>query len=309
MGDSGLGKSPLLYQAALCVSTGLPFLGLRVQRGRCVYLDFENSSEQSDEILSNLARYLGADLDSADLLVWNYTDCAANYGQPSHGYADLVREFQPAWVIIDSATAWYPEIEDKNSLATQALKKLRRIIRDCRTAFTLVHHIKKQSRRLDEAPPELEDGNLRSWFKQARGASALINGSDVRLGVDEPSVSLTYSKDGRLQSVGAELKGALVLRGFGRVSGEIPLMHLARVLDGEHGEPVGYRRMIGVELLFNQDQEQCFALLPHSFTFKEAKQAYGRQDQATRDFLNKCIAFGILQQPAKGSYAKTKAAE
>jgi hypothetical protein len=159
---------------------------------------------------------------------------------------------------------------------------------------------------MDEAPPALEDGNMRLWFNQARGASALINGSDIRLGVEEPTACLAYSKDSGVQSVGSEIKGALVVRGFGRVSGEIPRMHLTRVLDGEDGEPMGYRRMVGVELLFNRDQQESFAQLPDSFSFKEAKQTYGRHDQATRLFLLKCIGLGILRQSAKGCYAKTQ---
>src|SRR6516165_2798549 len=41
IGDSGLGKSPLLMQAAACVATGTPFLGLPVRQGKVLVNDHE----------------------------------------------------------------------------------------------------------------------------------------------------------------------------------------------------------------------------------------------------------------------------
>src|SRR6202040_2652009 len=41
-GESTIGKSPLLYQLALCVASGIPFLGLPTEKGRVLYLDLEN---------------------------------------------------------------------------------------------------------------------------------------------------------------------------------------------------------------------------------------------------------------------------
>jgi len=46
VGDSGLGKSPLLYQACACVSAGVPFLGRAVKKGRLLYCDCENRGER-----------------------------------------------------------------------------------------------------------------------------------------------------------------------------------------------------------------------------------------------------------------------
>src|SRR5262245_58435202 len=45
---SGLGKSPLQYQAGICVAAGEPFLGRKVQRGRVLYIDYENGLAQVD---------------------------------------------------------------------------------------------------------------------------------------------------------------------------------------------------------------------------------------------------------------------
>jgi hypothetical protein len=112
-------------------------------------------------------------------------------------------------------------------------------------------------------------------MQDARGASALINGSDVRLGVDAPDLS-AVSKD----------EISLVLRGFGRVRGEIDPIYVARDSD-ENGDPVGYRHLVGAELLFDNHRQNALASLPQQFTFKDAKVAYGKQDQATSNFLRR----------------------
>ena len=45
VGDSGIGKTPLMYQLAMCVAAGITFLGHKVQQGRVLYLDYENGIE------------------------------------------------------------------------------------------------------------------------------------------------------------------------------------------------------------------------------------------------------------------------
>jgi AAA domain len=60
-GDSGIGKSPLLYQAAICVASGVPFLGRPVSRGRVLYLDLENGLGDVDELVTRLSRAPQAD--------------------------------------------------------------------------------------------------------------------------------------------------------------------------------------------------------------------------------------------------------
>ena len=123
---------------------------------------------------------------------------------------------------------------------------------------------------------------------EARGARALINGADVRLGM-EPYHSL-----GNLTGKVKE-EIALVIRGFERVKGEIPLTHLARVF-GEDGEPVGYKRAVATALLEHPEQEKAYADLPEKFRFKDARKVYGKGPQATTDFLNKCIGHGLLKK-------------
>ena len=144
-----------------------------------------------------------------------------------------------------------------------------------------------------------------TWPASARIVSSLtfglVNQTDVRLGFD--------TARGVLNVVSANKSGqsteevALVVKGFARLKGEFGPLYLTRAFDDE-GEPLSYGLKIGVELLFNDEQQEAFAQLPEDFSFKEAKHFYGRGDQATRNFLQKCIRVGILRQVGRGRYRK-----
>ena len=47
--------------------------------------------------------------------------------------------------------------------------------------------------------------------------------------------------------------------------------------------------------------------LPLKFRFAEAKSIYGRQDSATVNMLDKCIALGVVVKTGKGRYEKVAA--
>lgn len=81
IGDSGLGKSPLLYQACICVAAGLPFLGHATRQGDVLYCDFENGTANACKIVRCLSSYLGLPTVPANLRLWNFNDCADRYGQ------------------------------------------------------------------------------------------------------------------------------------------------------------------------------------------------------------------------------------
>lgn len=298
VGDSGLGKSPLLYQAALCVASGIPFLGHRVRQGRVLYLDYENGLGDVDDMVTQLSLHLGLSGKPEDLLLWNLNDSPSKWGQLGYKALDMIREVRPRFAVLDPITAFCPGIEEKNSRATEVFQEFRKVIRDCGTSIVPLHHLKKQSDNPEHAPASLESPAFRQWFRQARGCRALVNGSDVRIGIDEPAASgVIRSSKGNLEEV------ALVLRGFGRVRGEIPLTYIARVLD-EDGEPMGYKKLTGASLLFNEGQSATFGKLPDRFRFKDAQLTYCKGPQATNDFLTKCCNLGILHKAGKGCYEK-----
>jgi hypothetical protein len=292
VGDSGIGKSPLLYQAALCVATGMPFLGRQTSQGRVLYLDFENGLAQVDELIGCLARHLGLAEIPECLMLWNYNDAPPTWR--TEDLAAMVSDAQPTWVIIDSLSALFPEIEEKASSVTRVFQYFRKIAREHHAAITGVHHLKKPSNKPEQAPPPLEE-NPHGWFLQARGSRVLVNGSDVRIGIDRPSIG----------SASREI--ALVMGGFGRVRGNIPTTFLSRVLD-EDEEPIGYEKLTGAGLLFNPEQEQVYKDLPLAARFKDAQRIYGKGSQATRDWLQKCIGLGIMRKDGR-EYRKLEVTE
>jgi hypothetical protein len=98
-------------------------------------------------------------------------------------------------------------------------------------------------------------------------------------------------------------KGSVVIAGFGRVRGEIGPLFLARDVD-ENGEPIGYRRLTGSELLFNDDQKNALDALPEQFSFKQAKSQYARADQGTANFLQRCVNLDLVRKLGRGRYEK-----
>ena len=293
VGDSGLGKSPLLYQASICVAAGVSFIGHPVEQGKVLYLDFENGIAQSDTLVERLTTYLEIDdrmKESVErnLFVWTYADAPPG----AMGYSQMILEVRPDLVIIDPLSSYNSLAEEQNSTAADVCQHFRKLSREVGGSIIFVHHLKKPTND-PGGTGRLEGENLTRWFCQVRGASALVNNTDVRIGVDAPVL---------------DHKVALVMRGFRRVHGEIPTIHLARDCD-EDGEPRGYRRLGGIELLTNPYQKAAFARLPDSFTFKAAKQIYDRADQATKGFLEKCKGLGLLRRPARGMYEKLKGAE
>jgi hypothetical protein len=301
VGDSGLGKSPLAYQMAVCVAAGIPFLGLPTQKAGVLYLDFENGLQDVNGLISRLSKYLGLSAPPNELALWNINYSSPNWGQYGHTALEMIRDLKPGMVLMDPISAPYPDVEMKNDAATRLYQDLRTVIRDCGCSIVNLHHRKKpQSPRPGDTVVVHsldDDGHPRGWFLQARGSSVLVNGADIRLGVDIPGMR------GAAQS-----EIVLVMRGYGRVRGEIPTLYLARVKD-DQDEALGYRRVAGIRLLRNKDQEAAFGKLPDRFTTKEATQTYGRQDEATNEFLKKCIAIGVLRKVARGAYEKIQLAE
>jgi hypothetical protein len=224
-----------------------------------------------------------------DLILCNANDVPPEWESDGHRAIDLICDVKPDLVIIDSMTAFCPDIEEGNSIATRKLKELRGAMRTTGCSINLVHHVRKPSDAPGYQQERLQDGDLRRWFLQTRGPRSLINGSDLRLGVDVPTAA--RSAPGGEQN---NSEPALVLRGFRRLEGEIPTIYLARFF-GEDGAAIGYGQLTGASLLFNSEQQETLAKLPAEFATKEARQIYGKGAEAVNLLLNKCVAIGILR--------------
>ena len=274
-GDSGLGKTPWAYQLGLCVATGKPFLGFPVQQGRVLYFDGENGLEQIKGITDSLCTFLGIEGCPPDFLV--RTD--------ETGIADAAKSENPSLIIVDTLRALYPDAERSNDEMARLLNELRLVGRRDGSAILLLHHPRKPN--AEKPVPSLETLPPLEWLNEASGARAFINQTTTRIAFDR-----TRNPD-----------AAFVMKYHVKTKGSSESIYIERVLD-ENGEALGYRRLVGVELLANAEQQAAFARLPEQFTFKNAKQTYGRTDDPTRDWLLKCIALGLAKQIGRGLYQK-----
>jgi hypothetical protein len=289
VGDSGLGKSPLLYQAAICVAAGIPFLGYPTRQGRVLYMDSENGLGQASKLVDGLTSYLGLSQTPSDFRSWNLND-APEFGEPGNQFDDFVKDFEPSWVIIDPINSIFNEIEKDSTTATKNFQHLRKIMADANCSVTGMHHLRKGSDNPKEKPERLETADLGAWFNRARGSRVLINGSDVRLGVDKAI---------------QDPDSALIVRGFERLNGEIPAIHIHRVRD-ENGKAKGYERASGVNLLRNPEHRLAYETLPLEFRFTDAKRICGKGDSSTKLFLHACEAANILKKFPSGGYRKVQ---
>ena len=159
-------------------------------------------------------------------------------------------------MVIDTLRSFDPGAEENNTKAGEFIRSLRALSQRHRTAFLLIHHIKKHDGGFFNSV-NIEADSLIQWLSQACGARSLINQTDFRIGVDQTSKS----------------NASLIIRAHVRVRGELGPFYLERTLD-EDQQPTGYRRLSGCEFL-KKDQQDAFEKLPATFTFKEAKGIYG----------------------------------
>jgi hypothetical protein len=243
-------------------------------------------------MVAQIAKHLGLSKVPDDLLLWNLNDVPENWGSNGCGLEEAISEAMPDLVVLDPLNATFKQLEQDNTAAGGVLQELRRLMRGYDSSFLGVHHRRKFDPRLVTKEASLEySADLRRWFDNARGPGIIINGSDLRLGIEPSMTDLTGNQ--------------LIVRGFRRVHGEVPGIRVRRVLD-EDGEPVGYSLMSDADLL-PAEQREAFARLPGEFAFKDAMLAYARKNEATDAFLKRFIGAGLLTKPRRGWYVKTEA--
>jgi hypothetical protein len=276
VGDSGLGKTPWAYQLGLCVATGQPFLGFPVQQGRVLYFDGENGLEQIKGISDSLCNYLRIE------------ECPENFlvRTDETGIANAAKRLKPSLVIVDTLRALYPDAERSNDEMARLLNDLRLVARKERSAILLLHHPRKPN--AEKPVPPLENLPPLEWLNEASGARAFINQTTTRIAFDRTK---------------RNPDAAFVMKFHVKTKGPSESIYIERVLD-EDGGDLGYRRLIGVALLGNDEQQAAFQKLPAQFTFKQAKHTYGRSDDPTRDWLLKCVGAGLVRQTGRGLYQK-----
>jgi hypothetical protein len=241
VGDSGLGKTPLLVQKGLCVAAGIPFLGQPCRKGRVLYVDYENGLAGFDRLLDKLCAHLGLEKTPDDFRVLHQPATIAEVYQE-------VDEFKPDLVLIDAMRGFDPAMEKGNTEAGIRLAQLEKIATRG-PAFVIQHHIRKDD--LKNPPPPLLTTDAMVWLLRACGARALINQTNVRLAIDAHN----------------EGEAELIIKGHYKLIGAFGPLWIGRKRD-EDGEPIGYHRLTGPTLL-SEEQRAVYAKLPSEFRFTD----------------------------------------
>jgi len=303
LGNSGVGKSPALYQLGSCAAAGVPYLGEATVPSDVLYLDFENDADTGWLMAERIAKFLGLEAVPENFIHWHVDDCAARFDSAGHKVDDIIRDFskgnwsksetnRPKLVIVDPLRRWLSRMEDAR-FADQEVQKAPELIRETGVAVAGVHHLRRVNVEASRFIPNLEV-DPRTWIAEmSRGALALINSSDVRLGFDYASTKFAKERD------------ALVLAGFRRVKGKVGPVFIERVVSEEDSEPIGYRRLASVELLGEPSHVEAFTKFADRFTFKSAVQAFGKSDSATDNLLKKCLSLRLLTKEGR-EYVKVK---
>jgi hypothetical protein len=284
VGDSGLGKTPLLVQLGLSVSAGIPFLDYETRRAAVLYVDYENGGTGFDALLDRLGGFMG---------LLETPDTFRHLQQPGSA-EDVIAEIKvlhalhpdlPQLVIVDALRGLEPAAESKNEAASELITKLQNLAKDLGLSVLILHHIRKDNPNAPQA--SLTDSEIMDWLQRAAGARALINQTNVRFGIDSHKVG----------------DAELIVKGHYKLRGPFGPIQIARVYDDE-GEPIGYRKLTGVGLL-PAEQRDVYAELPEEFKFNQAVKASGKGPKTVAEWLRAWQSAGVVK---KFGEAKSKKA-
>lgn len=291
IGDSGLGKTPLLEQLAICVATGIPFLGLDTQKGKVLFCDAESAGAHFVGYIRALEDFLGVTTEEDAIRYYLANLTAADEAPVSEfetKVADLVASVSPKLVIIDCLRPFWPDAELKSEIAARVMRNLRQIATKAGCAIIIVHHRRKEARAQKGIDPPNLETNHREWLNEAAGTRALVNQTDCRLGID-------IAKG----AGGAYPEETYCIAGFSKHEGDILPTYFERVYDKD-GRPRGYAPSVPG---LTAEQARIFNALPSPYTFADVFAAQKSRSRKTASQLLKLFVQGRIAE-GRGAGAK-----
>ncbi|HLM82455.1 MAG TPA: AAA family ATPase [Terriglobales bacterium] len=276
VGDSGQGKTPLVAQLGVCAALGIPFLGQKTVQTKVMMVDYENAEALAD-VVSQICEHL--DRPSDFVMDPEWFRIVQNVD--SSDVLKLVQEFKPGLVIVDSLRGFCPSADTKNETASKLITELQ----SQKTAFLLMHHVRKNStEKRDKRLPLEKEERVLDWLEAAAGSRALINQTFTRIAVDYSSAD----------------NADLVVRGFYKGRGEFGPWRLARNYSKQHGEPIGYDRLTGTDLL-DIEHSAFFDALPkdQAMSYKEIQHNLRQSEGQITRFLAACENAGVVVTTGK----------
>lgn len=141
-GDSGIGKSFLAYQAAVCVATAMPLLGADTRAGSVLIFDFENRASEIARRISSVAEAItGSPCDLDEVVhIKDWARQGKTLLQLETEAHSLIAKCQPSLIIVDGwqGAFWGDPVDAPH--ATEASKLLGRLAGEERAVLVL-HHV------------------------------------------------------------------------------------------------------------------------------------------------------------------------
>lgn len=291
IGDSGLGKTPLLEQLAICVATGTPFLGLDTQQGKVLFCDAESAGAHFVGYIRALEDFLGVTTGEDDIRYYLANLSATEetlVGDFETKVGDLVAAVGPKLVIIDCLRPFWPDAELKSEIAARVMRNLRHIATKAGCAIIIVHHRRKEARAQKGIDPPNLETNHREWLNEAAGTRALVNQTDCRLGID-------IAKG----AGGAYPEETYCIAGFSKHEGDILPTFFERVYD-KNGRPRGYAPSVPG---LTQEQARIFNALPNPYAFADV---FATQKSRSRKTASQLVKLYVQGRIAEGRGAGSK---
>lgn len=277
VGDSGIGKSPLLVQLALCVSLGRPFLDLPTRQCNVLYVDFENSAAELDRVMDQLSEFLSIDGDPPAFRVLQYPE--------NKTAIELeIKAFQPKLVIVDALRGLDPKAEKDAEATMLCLDWLHKKSAKYHAAFLVLHHTRKPDQK--DPPPKLSalSHNVMAWLLQASGSRALVNQTEARFAIEDSNLG----------------DASLIMRGHVKLTGEVGPWYIERVYDPESDTPLGYKQVSGLQVLSQADRER-YLRLPQRFNWTEAEISTGiKRGRNLSKLISVCCTARLIKRIGTG---------
>ena len=317
VGDSGIGKSPLLFQLGLCVAAGVPFFHHRTTPGLVLYFDHENNHREGKACLETIAEFLGfppritageRTFLPDNFLYWNGHDKPKDWDDRRSVF-DMIRELRPKLVIIDTMSKAFPWIEEKNSDANELINALMDVVSPIDASVILTHHFKKNTGVTDKKWASM---TVQEKMSFSRGASSVEKGVDLRLVVEKPSNTQTIGHEEDWNRQADAPTTAFEISAYRRLVGDLWTIAVERVF--REGEPIGHKQILGRKRLKNPKYQAIFEALPDPFRYKDVEDQFhaagSNSGSSVQEFIKACKAAKkitpIADLPPKPGYKSTK---
>lgn len=174
LGEGGSSKTWISLSLGLAAASHLPWLGLPSAGPRAaLYIDEDGQLAETVRRVQRLQ--IACSTDSASGTFGHVAPCGLQIDNAIHyaAIAETALHLKAELIIIDALVAIHREEEQDNKGMAHIMRGcLRRLMRDTGAGILLLHHLSKPS-----------DSNWGNFLHRARGASEIVNASDVALGV------------------------------------------------------------------------------------------------------------------------------